>query len=83
MKLGSLFGADFEDYKKSEDEPVKSEAGFLKWLERRDAGAVKKADRSEQFRSFLYSSVIEHADNRLKPLISATNQLKKAAAVLT
>lgn len=74
MKLGALFGADFDEYKKAEDEPTKSEAAFLKWLERRDAGSVKKADRSEQFRSFLYNSVIEHADNKLKVLISASNR---------
>jgi len=74
MKLGALFGADFDEYKKSEDEPIKSEAAFLKWLERRDVGAVKKADRSEQFRSFLYNSVIEHPDNKLKELISASNR---------
>jgi hypothetical protein len=74
MKLGNLFGADFEEYKRSEEEPTKSEAAFLKWLERRDAGIAKKADRSEQFRSFLYNSVIEHADNKLKGLISASNR---------
>jgi hypothetical protein len=74
MKLGALFGTDFEEYKKSEDEPVKSEAAFLNWLERRDAGAVKKADRNEQFRSFLYNSVIEHPENKLKELISSTNR---------
>jgi hypothetical protein len=43
MKLGTLFGADFDEYKKSEDEPFKSAAAFLKWLERHDAGVVKKA----------------------------------------
>jgi hypothetical protein len=74
MKLGALFGADFDEYKKSEEEPTKSEAAFLKWLERRDAGVVKKADRSEQFRSFLYNSVIEHPDNKLKGLISSSNR---------
>ncbi len=74
MKLGALFGADFDEYKKAEEEPIKSEAAFLKWLERRDAGAVKKGDRSEQFRSFLYNSVIEHPDNKLKGLISSSNR---------
>jgi hypothetical protein len=74
MKLGALFGADFDEYKKADDEPTKSEAAFLTWLERRDAGAVKKADRAEQFRSFLYNSVIEHPDNRLKGLISSSNR---------
>jgi hypothetical protein len=74
MKLGTLFGADFDEYKKSEEEPIKSEAAFLKWLERRDSGTVKKADRSEQFRSFLYNSVIEDAGNKLKEMISSSNR---------
>ena len=34
MKLGALFGADFEEYKKSDDEPIKTEANFLRWLDR-------------------------------------------------
>jgi hypothetical protein len=74
MKLGALFGADFDEYKMAEEEPTKSEAAFLKWLERRDAGVVTRGDRAAQFRSFLYSSVIEHADNKLKGLISASNR---------
>jgi len=43
MKLGAQFGADFEAYKKDESEAVKNEAGFLKWLQRRDAGVTKKS----------------------------------------
>lgn len=74
MKLGSQFGADFEDYKKDESEAVKSEAGFLKWLIRHDAGMTKKAERTEQFRSYLYNSVIEHADNKTSKFISASNK---------
>ena len=74
MKLGSQFGADFDEYKKDEAEGVKSEAGFLKWLMRRDAGMRKKADQTTQFRSFLYNSVIEHADNRTKEYVSAGNK---------
>lgn len=74
MKLGSMFGADFEEYKKDESEGSKSEAGFLKWLARRDAGVTKKADRNAQFRSYLYNSVIEHADNKASKYISASNK---------
>ena len=58
----------------AEEEPIKSEAAFLKWLERRDAGVVTRGDRAAQFRSFLYNSVIEHADNKLKTLISSSNR---------
>ena len=74
MKLGSLFGADFEEYKKDENEDVKSEAGFLKWLAKRDPGMTKKADRTAQFRSYLYNSVIEHAENKTSKYVSATNK---------
>ena len=74
MKLGSLFGADFEEYKKDESEDVKSEAGFLKWLSKRDPGMSKKADRTAQFRSYLYNSVIEHAENKTSKYVSATNK---------
>lgn len=74
MKLGSQFGADFEDYKKDESESVKSEAGFLKWLTRHDEGMTKKADRTAQFRSYLYSSVIEQADNKTSKYVSAGNK---------
>lgn len=77
MKLGTLFGKDFEDYKKDEAEEVKSEAGFLGWLDRRDAGMTKKADRNNQFRSYLYNSVIEHEENKAVQLISATNKSTK------
>ncbi len=74
MKLGSQFGADFEDYKKDENEIVKSEAGFIKWLGRRDTGMTKKADRMEQFRSYLYNSVIDHESNKASKWISASNK---------
>jgi hypothetical protein len=36
--LGSEFGADFEKYKNPEDVEVKSEAGFMKYLDRADSG---------------------------------------------
>jgi len=77
MKLGTLFGNDFEEYKKDDSEEVKSEAGFLRWLDRRDAGMTKKADRNNQFRSYLYNSVIEHEGNKATGLISATNKSTK------
>jgi hypothetical protein len=73
MKLGTQFGADFEEYKRDEIEITKSEAGFLKWLARRDTG-MKKSDRTEQFRSYLYNSVIEHADNKMSKYISSGNR---------
>lgn len=74
MKLGSMFGADFEKYKGDESEDVKSEAGFLKWLALHDASMTKKADRTAQFRSYLYNSVIQHAENKASNFISASNK---------
>jgi hypothetical protein len=74
MKLGLQFGVDFEEYKSSEDGKTKSEANFLKWLEHKDAGTVKKGERAEQFRSFLYHSIIENSDNKLKKYVSASNR---------
>jgi hypothetical protein len=73
MKLGTQFGKDFEDYKKDENEAVKSEAGFLRWLSGRD-GFTKKADRTEQFRSYLYNSVLENAANKVSKYLSASNK---------
>lgn len=74
MKLGSLFGADFEEYKKDESEDVKSEAGFLKWLSKRDPGMTKRAARTAMFRSYLFNSVIEHAENKTSKYVSAGNK---------
>lgn len=74
MKLGSQFGTDFDEYKKDENDVVKSEAGFMEWLERRDSGLAKKADRNEQFRSYLYNSVLQDNKNKLSKYISASNR---------
>lgn len=35
---------------------------------------TKKADRTAQFRSYLYNSVIEHAENKTSKYVSATNK---------
>jgi hypothetical protein len=74
MKLGALFSADFEEYKKDDGEATKSEAGFLEWLSRRDPFTSKKVDRTKKFRSWLYNSVIEHPDNRTTKYVSAGNK---------
>jgi hypothetical protein len=74
IKLGALFSADFEEYKKDEGETTKSEAGFLKWLSRRDPFTSKKVDRTKKFRSWLYNSVIEHIDNKTTNYLSAGNK---------
>jgi hypothetical protein len=73
LKLGSLFGADFEEYKRLEDGLAKSEEGFFDYLKRKDGtlttGAVK-----ERFRDYLYKSVLEAPENKLAALVSATNR---------
>lgn len=72
MKLGSEFGAEFEKYKNLEDGEIKSEAGFMKFLDATQA--MTKADSHRRFRSYLYNSVLEAEDNRIGPLISASNR---------
>jgi len=37
LKLGTEFGLDFERYKNLEDSSTKSEAGFMRFLEREQA----------------------------------------------
>jgi hypothetical protein len=74
IKLGSEFGADFEAYKNLEDDSVKSEAGFMKYLDRDPTQAMTKGDRNKRFRSYLYNSVLEDTENRLAPFISYGNR---------
>ncbi|MFC1452080.1 HNH endonuclease signature motif containing protein [Verrucomicrobiota bacterium] len=73
MKLGTQFGADFEEYKNQEDGEPKSENGFMQWLERREGG-ITKGELRKRFQSYLYNAVIEHDDNRMTPFISASNR---------
>ena len=71
LKLGAQFGVDFDSYKNVEDGNVKSEEGFVKYL--RDKDSLTRGDVNTRFRSFLYNSVLEHEDNKLSRLVSATN----------
>jgi hypothetical protein len=73
-KLGSQFGKDFESYKNLEDGQPKSESGFMNFLTRQDGGTLSKAQLNSQFRSYLYSSVLEHEENKLKQFVSASNR---------
>jgi hypothetical protein len=47
-RLGSEFGADFEKYKILEDGAIKTEAGFMKYLDRADGQAWTRADRNKR-----------------------------------
>jgi len=73
-RLGSEFGADFEKYKNLEDGAVKSEAGFMKYLDRAEGQALTRADRNKRFRSYLYNSVLQSTDNKLSNYVSKGNR---------
>ena len=73
LKLGNQFGNDFEEYKNRDDIPIKSEAGFLEFLEQKDA-SLTRGERNKRFRSYLYNSILEDDNNRLKQLISVSNR---------
>lgn len=74
LKLGSQFGKDFEDYRKQEDGTTKSERGFLEYLEKVKAAELTRADRNKRFRSYLFNSILEDTENKMKPLISTSNR---------
>lgn len=72
-KLGSQFGQDFLTYKNAEDIPVKSEAGFIAWLRKKDA-ALTSAQINERFRSYLDNAILDDDHNQLGKLVSSTNR---------
>jgi hypothetical protein len=71
-RLGSEFGADFEKYRNLEDGGIKSEAGFMKYLDRAEGQVLTRADRNKRFRSYLYNSVLQ--DNKLSNYVSKGNR---------
>lgn len=74
LKLGSQFGLDFNEYRNIEDGDMKTESRFLKWLDSKDSASATKTDRTTQFRSYLYNSVLEDESNKLTPFVSKTNR---------
>ena len=74
LKLGSQFGKDFEDYRNLEDGTVKSESGFLGYLEKVHSSELTRAERNKRFRSYLYNSILEDAENKTKSLVSTSNR---------
>ncbi|HYN22635.1 MAG TPA: hypothetical protein VE078_16875, partial [Thermoanaerobaculia bacterium] len=74
LKLGSEFGADFENYKNLEDGLPKSEAGFMRYLERDRQHAMSTAERNKRFRSYLYNSVLQDPNNKLARFVSNGNR---------
>ncbi len=74
IKLGKEFGADFENYKNLEDGAVKSEANFIKFLERDLTQVLTKGERKRRFRSYLFNSILEDSANKLAPFVSTGNR---------
>jgi hypothetical protein len=74
LKLGTEFGTDFERYKTQEDGSPKSEAGFMKFLDRDPSQALTKAERNRRFRSYLYNSILHPKDNRAAHFVSTGNR---------
>jgi hypothetical protein len=73
-KLGSQFGVDFVDYKNQEDGQPKSEVGFMEFLAGRQGNTLGRGQLNTRFRSYLYTSVLDHEENRFKQLVSSTNR---------
>ena len=73
-RLGNEFGADFETYKNLDDGATKTEAGFMKYLDRADGQALTRAERNKRFRSYLYNSVLQSPDNKLSTYVSKGNR---------
>jgi hypothetical protein len=73
LKLGNEFGVDFERYKNLEDGLVKSESGFMKFLEMENP-VLSRADRNKRFRSYLSNSILDENQNRLERYVSSGNR---------
>lgn len=73
-KLGGQFGADFDKYKNLEDDEPKSEAGFMRFLATNPDEPMPKEERNKRFRSYLYRSVLDDPDNKMKQYISGSNR---------
>jgi hypothetical protein len=72
MKLGDEFGSDFETYKLIDDDNAKTEAGFMRYLERNSTAT--KGDLNNRFRSWLYRQVLENPENKLNEFVSKGNR---------
>lgn len=73
-KLGAEFGKDFEMYKDLEDDNIKSEAGFMRYMERIPGQALTKADLNKRFRSYLFNLALDDSENRLAKYVSNANR---------
>ena len=74
LKLGSQFGADFENYKNLEDGHAKSESGFVDYLRQQEGGTLTRAELNQRFKSYLYNAILQHEDNKLGKYVSEGNR---------
>ncbi len=79
MKLGAQFRGDFDEYKDLEDGEVKSEAGFIQHLRKKDS--LTHAEGRNRFRNFLYDSILKDEENHLSELISVTNRASESSPI--
>jgi len=73
LKLGNQFGKDFDEYRNRDDITIKSEVGFLEFLEKKDT-SLTRGERNKRFRSYLYNSILEDESNKIKSLVSVSNR---------
>ena len=71
---GKEFGTDFENYKTLDDSSIKSEAGFMRYLEKASKQTITMAERNKRFKSFLYQSIKDDQNNRIATLVSVGNK---------
>lgn len=81
LKLGSQFGLDFEKYKNSEDNEVKTEGGFLQYLGRVQDQMMSRADRNKRFRAYLVKAVLEDPENKMTDYVSTENRSSQKTPV--
>lgn len=72
-KLGAEFSKDFDDFKNLDQPGSKSEIAFFSYLLSRPDAMLTKAELNRRFRSYLYSSVLSHPENKLDPFVSRSN----------
>ncbi len=74
LKLGNQFGKDFEAYRNLEDDSPKSEYGFMQFLNGSTHPGMSRGERNRRFRSYLFNSILEDDENKIKPLVSIGNR---------
>jgi len=71
-KLGAQFGSEFEEYKNLEDDGIKTEKGFMDYLQSKEK--LSTGELNKRFRSFLFNSILEDKNNKITQYISKGNR---------